>query len=103
MFIIAGCFSKDQVYLTGILEILRERRNIDFKALMQLGKVAFEDVGRLTKYGNKEEVFMVPSFMHDQKEYVKQLDHILHLNGLKDSDFKKFPSNSSSESVLFDV
>ena len=70
---------------------------------MQLGKVAFEDVNRLTKYGNKEEVLMVPSFMHDQKEYVKQLDHILQQNGLKDSDFKKFPTNGSSESVLFDV
>lgn len=34
-----GCFSKDQVYLDGILRILRHRRNIDFKMLTSLGKV----------------------------------------------------------------
>ncbi|KAM4743592.1 microtubule-associated tyrosine carboxypeptidase 1 isoform 2-T3 [Anableps anableps] len=35
-----GCFSKDQVYLDGILRILRHRRNIDFKMLASLGKVS---------------------------------------------------------------
>lgn len=35
-----GCFSKDQVYLDGILRILRHRRNIDFKMLTSLGKVS---------------------------------------------------------------
>lgn len=36
---IAGCFSKDQVYLDGILKILRYRDKIDFPLLMTLGKV----------------------------------------------------------------
>ena len=35
-----GCFSKDQVYLDGILRILRHRRTIDFKMLTSLGKVS---------------------------------------------------------------
>lgn len=35
----AGCFSKDQVYLEGILQILRHRQTIDFRLLAALGKV----------------------------------------------------------------
>lgn len=34
-----GCFSKDQVYLDGILRILRHRHTIDFQLLTSLGKV----------------------------------------------------------------
>lgn len=34
-----GCFSKDQVYLDGIVHILRHRRTIDFPLLTSLGKV----------------------------------------------------------------
>ncbi|XP_004708210.2 uncharacterized protein KIAA0895 homolog [Echinops telfairi] len=35
-----GCFSKDQVYLDGILQILRYRETIDFHLLTALGKVS---------------------------------------------------------------
>ena len=38
-FHIEGCFSKDQVYLDGILKILRYRDKINFPLLMALGKV----------------------------------------------------------------
>ncbi len=38
MCVYTGCFSKDQVYLDGILRILRHRRNINFKRLTALGK-----------------------------------------------------------------
>lgn len=47
----SGCFSKDQVYLDGILRILRHRRNIDFKMLTSLGKVSLnsgEQSGQFT-------------------------------------------------------
>lgn len=37
--LLAGCFSKDQVYLDGILKILRYRDKINFPLLMALGKV----------------------------------------------------------------
>lgn len=40
---LSGCFSKDQVYLDGILRLLRHRRNIDFKMLTTLGKVSVAD------------------------------------------------------------
>lgn len=35
-----GCFNKDQVYLDGILRILRYRESIDFHLLTALGKVS---------------------------------------------------------------
>lgn len=38
--ILSGCFSKDQVYLDGILRILRHRQSIDFPMLIALGKVS---------------------------------------------------------------
>lgn len=36
---LSGCFSKDQVYLDGIVRILRHRQTIDFPLLTSLGKV----------------------------------------------------------------
>lgn len=39
---VPGCFSKDQVYLDGILRILRHRKTIDFKTLTSLGKVSVD-------------------------------------------------------------
>lgn len=37
--VLTGCFSKDQVYLDGIVRILRHRQTIDFPLLTSLGKV----------------------------------------------------------------
>uniref|UniRef100_A0A3Q3AJA2 Microtubule associated tyrosine carboxypeptidase 1 n=1 Tax=Kryptolebias marmoratus TaxID=37003 RepID=A0A3Q3AJA2_KRYMA len=47
-----GCFSKDQVYLDGILRILRHRRTIDFKMLTSLGKVSVSEVSRFIDFCN---------------------------------------------------
>ncbi|KAK2829971.1 hypothetical protein Q5P01_017902 [Channa striata] len=60
-----GCFSKDQVYLDGILKILRDRDKINFPLLMALGKVSFEDVDRLKAVAQLENI-RIPHFMQDQ-------------------------------------
>lgn len=39
LLVLTGCFSKDQVYLDGIVRILRHRQTIDFPLLTSLGKV----------------------------------------------------------------
>lgn len=78
-----GCFSKDQVYLDGILRLLRHRRNIDFKMLTTLGKVSYEDVEKLRHLA----VFSrtrIPHFMRDQERYLQHLDHIVAVNELDD-------------------
>ncbi|XP_034437003.1 uncharacterized protein KIAA0895-like [Hippoglossus hippoglossus] len=79
-----GCFSKDQVYLDGILRILRHRRSIDFKMLTSLGKVSYEDVERLRHLAALQRT-RVPHFMRDQERYRQHLDHIVAVNELDDS------------------
>ncbi|XP_030059606.1 microtubule-associated tyrosine carboxypeptidase 1 [Microcaecilia unicolor] len=80
-----GCFSKDQVYLDGILRILRHRRSIDFQLLAALGKVSYEDVEQLKQSAVLERP-RIPHFMQDQDRYQKQLDHIIATNQLSDEE-----------------
>ncbi|KAK3533312.1 hypothetical protein QTP70_016022 [Hemibagrus guttatus] len=83
-----GCFSKDQVYLDGILRILRHRRNIDFKMLASLGKVSYEDVERLRHLAVLRRT-RIPHFMQDQERYLQQLDHIVVTNELNDAELQE--------------
>ncbi|XP_068432533.1 microtubule-associated tyrosine carboxypeptidase-like, partial [Clinocottus analis] len=76
-----GCFSKDQVYLDGILRILRHRRTIDFKMLTSLGKVSFEDIEMLRPLAVLPRT-RIPHFMRDQERYLQHLDHIVSVNNL---------------------
>ncbi|XP_047666320.1 uncharacterized protein KIAA0895-like [Tachysurus fulvidraco] len=83
-----GCFSKDQVYLDGILKILRHRRNIDFRMLASLGKVSYEDVERLRHLAVLQRT-RIPHFMQDQDRYLQQLDHIVVTNELNDAELQE--------------
>ncbi|XP_044192326.1 uncharacterized protein KIAA0895 isoform X1 [Thunnus albacares] len=82
-----GCFSKDQVYLDGILKILRHRDKINFPLLMTLGKVSFEDVDRLKTVAQMENV-RIPHFMQDQAKYAEQLTKIMAVNELTDEELR---------------
>ncbi|XP_049573760.1 microtubule-associated tyrosine carboxypeptidase [Syngnathus scovelli] len=83
-----GCFSKDQVYLDGILRILRHRRNIDFKMLTSLGKVSYEDVEKLRHIAVINDA-RIPHFMQDQERYLQHLDHIVAVNKVDDSTLEQ--------------
>ncbi|XP_016147720.1 uncharacterized protein KIAA0895-like [Sinocyclocheilus grahami] len=83
-----GCFSKDQVYLDGILRILRHRRNIDFKILTALGKVSYEDVDRLRHLAVLNGT-RIPHFMQDEDRYLQHLDHIVAVNELSDAELQE--------------
>ncbi|XP_077419245.1 microtubule-associated tyrosine carboxypeptidase 1 [Vanacampus margaritifer] len=83
-----GCFSKDQVYLDGILRLLRHRRNIDFKMLTSLGKVSYEDVEKLRHLAVMDAV-RIPHFMRDQDRYLQHLDHIVAVNKVDDSKLQQ--------------
>ncbi|KAJ8415936.1 hypothetical protein AAFF_G00404930 [Aldrovandia affinis] len=82
-----GCFSKDQVYLDGILKILRHRENIDFLLLTALGKVSYEDVDRLADLAKMEHV-RIPHFLQDQTRYREQLSKIMEVNQLTDEELR---------------
>ncbi|XP_077137776.1 microtubule-associated tyrosine carboxypeptidase 1 [Ranitomeya variabilis] len=80
-----GCFSKDQVYLDGIMRILRHRHTIDFRLLTSLGKVDFEDVERLHPFAQMENT-RLPHFMRDMEKYYQHLNHIMKMNQLSDEE-----------------
>ncbi|CAF88758.1 unnamed protein product, partial [Tetraodon nigroviridis] len=81
------CFSKDQVYLDGLLRILRHRDSIDFPLLVALGKVSFDDVERLRHLARLEKV-RIPHFMQDQARYAQQLARIMAANQLTDEELR---------------
>ncbi|XP_062997603.1 microtubule-associated tyrosine carboxypeptidase 1-like isoform X2 [Elgaria multicarinata webbii] len=83
-----GCFSKDQVYLDGILRILRHRQTINFQLLAALGKVSYEDVDHLKKYGVLEKA-RIPHFMQDLERYMQHLNHIVTTNCLNDEELEQ--------------
>nr|XP_048302585.1 uncharacterized protein KIAA0895 homolog isoform X9 [Myodes glareolus] len=82
-----GCFNKDQVYLDGILQILRFRESIDFHLLTALGKVSYEDVDRLKGLAVTENM-RVPHFLHDHGRYMEHLERIMEVNELTDAELK---------------
>ncbi|KAG3278137.1 hypothetical protein H1C71_005005 [Ictidomys tridecemlineatus] len=83
----SGCFSKDQVYLDGILQILRYRDSIDFHLLTALGKVSYEDVDRLKGLAVTENM-RVPHFLQDYDRYMEHLEKIMEVNELTDRELK---------------
>lgn len=82
-----GCFSKDQVYLDGIIRILRHRRSIDFRLLTSLGKVSFEDAEGLQRFAELDNACL-PHFMQDMERYHQQLNHIMETNQFSDEELQ---------------
>ncbi|KAK1173534.1 hypothetical protein AOXY_G3674 [Acipenser oxyrinchus oxyrinchus] len=82
-----GCFGKDQVYLDGILKILRYREKINFSLLTALGKVSYEDVDRLKEIAMMENV-RIPYFLQDQRRYMEQLNKIMEVNQITDAELQ---------------
>uniref|UniRef100_A0A8C5ML16 Uncharacterized protein n=1 Tax=Leptobrachium leishanense TaxID=445787 RepID=A0A8C5ML16_9ANUR len=83
-----GCNSKSQVYLEGVLQLLRHRQTIDFQLLMALGKISFEDVVRL-KHIARIKGARMPQFLRDKHEYMKRLEHIMKINGITDAALRR--------------
>ncbi|XP_010210703.1 PREDICTED: uncharacterized protein KIAA0895 homolog [Tinamus guttatus] len=82
-----GCFNKDQVYLDGILRILRYRQSIDFHLLTALGKISYEDVDRLKELAVIENM-RVPHFLQDHARYMEHLEKIMEVNELTDEELQ---------------
>ncbi|XP_053324041.1 putative tyrosine carboxypeptidase MATCAP2 [Spea bombifrons] len=79
-----GCFSKDQVYLDGILQILRHRHTIDFHLLISMGKISYEDIERLKDFAVLDNA-RIPQFLQDKSRYMECLERIMEVNELSDS------------------
>ena len=74
-----GGMYKDQVYFIGAVEILANRRNIDFAELYS-GKICIEDARKLGKKGIISGKILLPYFLRDEEEYVRVLDSIARVN-----------------------
>ncbi|XP_063281888.1 putative tyrosine carboxypeptidase MATCAP2 [Pelobates fuscus] len=83
-----GCCNKDQVYLEGVLHILRHRHAIDFKLLMAMGKVSYLDVNRLKKVAMLSKP-RIPNFLKDRNQYMMRLEKIMQVNKLTDTVLRK--------------
>jgi len=70
--------SHDQAYLIGALEILENRKNIDFEMLM-CGRLGFNELDRIKRVTRKFGV-RLPDFMRDLRAYKRQLDRIAEAN-----------------------
>lgn len=93
-----GCFTKDQIYLQGALEILEKRDRLDFIALYA-GKLTLDDANRMSscQVTNRSKI-RLPSFMKNLEAYRESLDAILANNGLSDKDLRlKSRPNSSAK------
>lgn len=77
---IPGGLYKDQVYLEGAFKILKERKNINFHALIS-GKISLEDLYRpfLMKILRLDNL-VLPPFMRDMKRFMKGLDRLAKIN-----------------------
>ncbi|XP_055891987.1 putative tyrosine carboxypeptidase MATCAP2 isoform X2 [Biomphalaria glabrata] len=80
-----GSFCKDQVYLVGVLQLLKRRKNLDFPMLLRLGKISFRDVNRrCVTDAAKLDKTRIPKFMEDLESYHQKLDNVVKTNGLTD-------------------
>jgi hypothetical protein len=77
-----GGMYKDQVYLRGAIEILKNRKKIDF-VLLHSGKINVKDLFKLQKLGIiKLDGLKMPTFMHDLNTYREALNRMAAYNFL---------------------
>lgn len=73
-----GLTNHDQAYLIGAVEILENRRAIDFEGLM-CGRLGFDELDRVKRVTRKFGIRM-PDFMKDLRGYRRELDEIAKVN-----------------------
>lgn len=75
-----GCYSRDQSYFEGAIDILRNLDTIDFIALMS-GKICLDEVERIKRIA-RVNTLKIPKFMKDMKNYKEKLRAIGIINGI---------------------
>eukprot|EP00347_Sterkiella_histriomuscorum_P022540 403338105 len=83
-----GGFYKDQVYLRGAVDILKNRKNLNFEDLYA-GKIALDDVLLISndikkiKYNKDKVSIKLPTFLKNIDLYAKAIDEIAEINFIK--------------------
>jgi len=75
---------KDQVYLEGAVQILQERKTLDFHGLY-CGKISLEDLKKphIAKRLRKD-CLLLPDIMDDMTAYMEGLDKVAKTNHICD-------------------
>lgn len=76
------------MYLDGALQILKNRRHLDFHSLLRYGKISYRDIDIISDIAELEYT-RIPSFMEDLHAYRGHLDRICDANGLTDDILMK--------------
>lgn len=90
---VSGGYYKDKAYLEGIVQILQDRKNLDFYGLY-CGKMSLEDLKKpnITKKMKKENI-KIPHIMQDMEKYMEALDIISavnHIPAFKEGEGEKW-------------
>ena len=99
---LSGAFHKDEVYLRGMLGILKNRHFIDFNLLFRLGKVSIRDLERLQDSANLEGT-KVPKFVQNEEKYRLCMEKVITKNGLTDEDLQDFWGEKFLIAILLDA
>jgi hypothetical protein len=72
------------VYLEGAIQILKERKTLDFEGLF-CGKLSLDDLKKpfIAKRLKKESLLLPPFIVGGMEEYLKALDYIAKTNYIK--------------------
>ena len=76
------------MYLTGALQILKHRNDIDFHLLVKCGKVSWRDLNKLELQQPELDRTRIPGFMTDINAYRNELTRVLSENGLTQEDLQ---------------
>lgn len=88
-----GCYSRDQAYFEGAVEILQSLDTIDFGLLMS-GKLCLDELDKVKKIARCDQL-KLPAFVKSLKSYKDRLRRIAVVNGIYDSE--------NGKSVLFKI
>lgn len=100
-----GGLYKDQVYLEGAVQVLEQRKSLNFKGLL-CGKISLRDLKRdsISRMLNYEGL-KLPSFMHDMDEYLRCLDVIAetnHIEAIYPEQLQESTSEKDGETKILD-
>lgn len=83
-----GCYSRDQSYFEGAVEILQNLDSIDFFLLMS-GKLCLDELEKVKRLAKTDQI-KVPAFFKSIKAYKEKLRHIGIVNGIIEDGNSKF-------------
>lgn len=89
-----GCYSRDQSYLEGAIDILENIDNIDFMLLMS-GKICLDELDRIKRISRTDSI-KTPKFLRNLKMYKDKLRQIAITNGIIDEQGLSSSSISSN-------